>query len=385
MKSHLSSVASLLLLSSAVGIAWAEDRCELGRKDLRYRALQMSCDEVRATAQAYVSRAECDVLKTSAEQNARQTAATLSCDQLKEKALAEIQRLSCGDLFAQNESDCRMKRENTVRQIRKTPCSELRKGLLAEMQKFSCEQIRWVMIQKQDAASCKELRDELVSLTDSSECQGLTSLQAAWATREPATGSFVTLTLPEGLEIKIPKSWSLIVGDYKRELDNMVQRTLDLSGIAARTGTLVSASSPRSTAWAYAEVRVAIENTYSQTQVRNLTPSDIAAYDVLAQRTLETMLQNLGGRILKWYGTRRDSISGHTCLISEYRRSEPSGGQKIRPEGGPVRGQIVYFPLGSRSVSLTLSYTDLGDPPAWRATVDQIRASFTMKQSILSN
>src|SRR5713101_4343578 len=162
----------------------------------------MSCDEVRATAQAYVSRVECDVLKAFAEQNAQQAAITLSCDQLKEKALAEIQRLSCGDLFAHNEADCRVKRESAVRQTRKTPCSELRKGMVAEVQKFSCEQIRWVMIQKQDAASCKELRDELVSLADLSECRGLTSLQAAWATHEPAIGAFVTLMLSEGLEIK---------------------------------------------------------------------------------------------------------------------------------------------------------------------------------------
>jgi hypothetical protein len=372
----VSLVASLLLLLGIGPAAFADDVCERERGELRYYALQMSCDQVRAAAQAYVSGVECDVLKAWVEETARQAATSLTCDQLRENATARVQQMSCGDLFARSETDCETKRADALRQNREIRCSELRKGIMSEAQQFSCERVRWVMLQNQDAAPCSELRDGLASAVASAECRHLVGIRAAWSTRQSATESLVRLVLPEGLEIKIPKSWSLIVGDHKKEVDAMVQRTLDLSGIVASTGTLISATS---TTFAYAEVRVTSETTYSQTAVSRLAPVDISAYDAALHSNLQTMLRNQAVGILEWYGTRRESMGGLTCLISEYRRS-PTGGRSVRPAEGPVRAQVVYFPLGSRSISLALSYTDVGNPPTWQATIGQIRASFAVKQ-----
>ena len=267
--------------------------------------------------------------------------------------------MSCGDLFSRSETDCQEKRADAVRKIREIPCSEFRKGIISEVQQYSCQQIRWVMLQNQFAAPCSELRDGLVSAVTSAECRHLARIRAAWSTGQSVTES-------------------LIVGDQKKDLDAMLQRTLDLSGIVASTEALMSATSPRSTTFAYAEVRVTTETTYSQTTVSLLAPADISAYDTTFHSQMQMMLRNQAIDLLEWYGTRREFMGGLNCLISEYRRNPP-GGRSVRPAEGPVRAQVVVFPLGTRSISLALSYTDVGNPPTWQATIEQIRASFAVK------
>lgn len=192
----------------------------------------------------------------------------------------------------------------------------------------------------------------------------------------------VTVVLGRGLEIDIPKSWRILAGEYKKDLDSLVQRTLDLSRITTETGTLIVATSPLNSTYAYAEVRVTIERTFSQSQVAAFSASEMAAYDASLRAALHGMLQSLGSQILKWHGTTRHSSEGVTSLVSEYTRSPPPD-KSPRPSKGPVRVQLVVFPFASRSVSLSLSYTDVGQPPPWRSTISRIRSSFRIRPGVL--
>jgi len=194
---------------------------------------------------------------------------------------------------------------------------------------------------------------------------------------EPA----VTVVLGQGLEIDIPKSWRILAGEYTKNLDSLVQRELDLSRITAKTGTLMAATSPPNTTWAYAEVRVTIERTFSQSQVRTLSASEMGQYDASARAALNAMLQSTGGQILNWYGTTHNSSHGLTSLVSEYTRGPDA--KSPRPGSGPVRVQVFVFPFTSKAVSLTVSYTDLGQPAEWQPTIAKIRSSFRIRPGLL--
>ena len=195
---------------------------------------------------------------------------------------------------------------------------------------------------------------------------------------EPA----VTVVLGQGLEIDIPKSWRILAGEYTKDLDSLVQRALDLSRITVKTGTLIAATSPLTTSWAYAEVRVTVERTFSQSQVASLSASDMAEYDASTRVALQAMLQSMGGQILKWHGTTRHSSHELTSLVSEYTRA-PAASKSPRPSSGPIKVQVVVFPFTSRAVSLSLSYTDAGQSPQWQSTMAKIRSSFRIRPGAL--
>lgn len=186
----------------------------------------------------------------------------------------------------------------------------------------------------------------------------------------------VIVMLGQGLSIEIPRAWAVIAGNQKKELDSAVQRMLDLSGIMAQTGTLIAAESPVTSPYAYVEVRVHVEQTYAQAQAASLSGPDLAAYDFAVRDVLSRVFTSAGISILEWYGSTKGSTNGYHYLLTKYRRTSPFGQS---PRDGPVKAQVMVFPFGSKSVSVTGSYTDLGQPPMWKTTVERACSSFKIQ------
>src|SRR5712692_3962061 len=215
----------------------------------------------------------------------------------------------------------------------------------------------------------------MLTVIEGQACSEVLSTFAFLQTPRKAEESFVTVRLPHAISVDVPRSWNVMIGEEKKELDTLVQRTLDLSGITTLGGSLLAAKSPLHTTWAFMEVRVTFENTYTQSVTANMSQTELEAYDSYLRLVTENISKSLGEEILEWFGTKKDRLNGLTVLVTEYKRTPPPDPSTVRPSRGPVRVQVNVVPLGDKDIGLTVSYTAT-EAAKWQPILRHLRSSF---------
>ncbi|VUZ84264.1 hypothetical protein MELA_00635 [Candidatus Methylomirabilis lanthanidiphila] len=352
----------------------ADDNCP-SRSKARFIVINMSCSEVRAAAQHQMTTLSCEDLSHHVEEMKQGALTNITCDDFRERSLATVMSKSCGQLGATNEAECNRRRAELLSDLRTTPCAKLREGVVSELQQTSCAQIRAIILENIQSAGCPELRAQLLDLVNSVDCAEMHALPLF--DRLPSIGTNNEMTefrLTNGIVIGIPKSWIVLAGQQQRKIDAETHRLLDLSGIGSQVDRLIVATSPLHTSYAYTDVVISSENTYSQPQLQNFTNQDLSAYDAATKAVISNMLNSAGGRMLSWLGTRVERFAGHWALVSSYRRADL--GRDTRPTKGPIRVTLTTIPFGIKAITVTVSYTELGRTSEWQETTNAIRASF---------
>ena len=187
------------------------------------------------------------------------------------------------------------------------------------------------------------------------------------------SSNFLSIKLPRGIALQIPKGWWLLGTDHDRIIQTSVEAAMDLSGIELLDGketNLIAANSmPRTT---YAAVRV------DSTIPPSVAPSDFALISAADVRELQSDMQDIlqkvlplqGNQLIEFSGSRIEKISGHPAIVTEYQRTGPKG---------PVFVQINQIFTSSQEIRINLSYRE-SEVALWKAVVGKIRKSIVIER-----
>jgi hypothetical protein len=233
---------------------------------------------------------------------------------------------------------------------------------------------------KPSAATQRKIEDLLPTCTraavgkQSSVPGTLESVRAAETTTSSQTSShFVTVRLPRGIELQIPRGWWLIGTDLNRLIDMSSGAALDLSGISLaegqRTNLIAANSMPRST---YASVRVdsTVPPSASASEFLTLTTADLAELQKESRANLLKSLPLQGIQLIDFHGVRIDRISGYPSVVTEYRRAGPQG---------PVIVQINQVFTAAQEIGINLSYRET-EIALWKPVIGKIRQSVVVRR-----
>jgi hypothetical protein len=188
-----------------------------------------------------------------------------------------------------------------------------------------------------------------------------------------AASNFVTVKLPRGVELQLPKGWWMLTAELNQLIDMSAEAAMDLSGINAPEGTevnLIAANSmPRTT---YAAVRVDSTTPVSgpPSEIANLTSADIKAFESEMRSNLQKLLPQQGNQLMEFFGVHQAAISGHPTLITEYRRSGPKG---------PVMVSIIQIFSPSQDLRINLSYRE-AEQAIWKPVIRKIYQSIVIRR-----
>ncbi|MBC7162122.1 MAG: hypothetical protein H5U26_08445 [Immundisolibacter sp.] len=193
-------------------------------------------------------------------------------------------------------------------------------------------------------------------------------------THAQSGSNFVQVTLPRGIELKIPKGWWLLSADLNQAIQDSADVIIGLSGEGPPDGqetNLIAANSmPRST---YAAVRVSstIPPSVAPSEFASITTADIRDLQSEMRQNFQKLLPLQGNLLIEFLGTRIETISGHPAVVTEYRRTSPEG---------PVFVQINQVFTFSQEIRISLSYRE-SEVALWKPVVEKIRRSIVIRPS----
>ncbi len=171
--------------------------------------------------------------------------------------------------------------------------------------------------------------------------------------------SYVRVHVPHGVSVELPRNWKVLSDNFRTTLDALVgAKTADQAGAVFATSDLNFAANlydDQKRTIALANFRFYPAQTVTQEDVAGASDEDLAVFDrSLAAETGKGYVA-FGGRITRWWGTRRVRHLTRYLLVSEYSRS---GSDSI----GPFRVQLVRVLNGSESFTFTISYAEKLEP-----------------------
>jgi hypothetical protein len=179
----------------------------------------------------------------------------------------------------------------------------------------------------------------------------------AWFGRPPAmlaADNFVTIRLPHGVQIEIPRNWEVLSTNQRITLDTAVQSRTEPAGLFYASSDLNFAANHYDDAGkttAQLNFRYYPEFTITQAEVRAATKSDINEMDSAFRDVIPKVMQNSGASILAWIGTKKQVINGVTAFVTEYKRSPIKG-------NGNFFVRLVRIFNAGKSFTLTVSYRE---------------------------
>jgi hypothetical protein len=183
---------------------------------------------------------------------------------------------------------------------------------------------------------------------------------------------FVSVKLPRGIELLLPRGWWLIGPDLNRLIEMSSEAALDLSGIGLpegqRTNLIAANSMPRST---YASVRVdsTVPPSAAASEFSALRTADLNELQKEARANLLKSLPLQGNQLVNFNGMRIDKISGYPCVVTEYSRTGPQG---------PVIVQLNQIFTAAQEIGINLSYRE-SEIALWKPVIGRIRQSIVVR------
>ena len=201
-------------------------------------------------------------------------------------------------------------------------------------------------------------------------CWLLTSLFLSSAIAS-SDSNFSPVKLPRGIGLQIPKGWWLLSADNNRVIQTSVEAAMDLSGIGLPDGqvtNLIAANAmPRSM---YAAVRVdsTVPPSISPKEFPLITADDIQELATDIHKDLLKLLPLQGNKLIEFYGTHMDKISGYPAIVTEFKRTGPKG---------PVFVQINQIFTPSQEIRINLSFRE-SEVALWKPVIGKIRQSIVV-------
>lgn len=184
---------------------------------------------------------------------------------------------------------------------------------------------------------------------------------------DEATPIFITVRLPHGLSVEVPRSWRVRVGHTSTDLELGAATTLDLSRMEIPADhTLLRATATPADRPASISIAYLPQSTVSRADMTQLSPAALAEYDNGLRHTVETQLRARGVVVLEWTDTRQEQFASQAALVSEYQRKTQ--------QAAVFKEQVNLIPRENGAVLFLLAYNEqAGD--SWRSMAMRIRAS----------
>lgn len=168
-----------------------------------------------------------------------------------------------------------------------------------------------------------------------------------------AYGNFVSIRLPKGVTVELPRNWAVLSNNRRITLDSWVQAKTEANGVANASSELAFAANyydeQNSTAGMF-NIRYYPNLDVSQPDARAAGAADIKELDSALRQNIVPGIEMSGSRLLAWLGTTKQSINGTSAFITEYRRSSL--------QGGGFRARLIRIFNGQKSFTITISYRE---------------------------
>lgn len=168
-----------------------------------------------------------------------------------------------------------------------------------------------------------------------------------------ASGNYVSILLPKGVSVELPRNWAVLSNKQLITLDSWVQAKAQANGFANASSELAFAANyydkQNSTAGTF-NIRYYPNLDVSQPDARAAGAADIKELDAVIRLNIVPGIEKSGNRLLAWHGTTKRSINGTSAFITEYRR--------LSPQGRVFRVRLVRIFNGQKSFTVTVSYRE---------------------------
>ena len=162
--------------------------------------------------------------------------------------------------------------------------------------------------------------------------------------------NFVRVPLGKGASIEVPKNWVVLSGNQRITIDTFVEA----KGYRLTESTLNFAANlydDRGKTIALVNARFYPDNPFTQVEAKQFTPADIKVIDVELRKGAEVLQNEMGVRMLQWYGSNMRVINGLHVLVHEQQNSG------VR-DSGVTRVRRLRVWRSPRSFTVTLSYLE---------------------------
>ena len=168
-----------------------------------------------------------------------------------------------------------------------------------------------------------------------------------------ASGNYVSIRLPKGVTVELPRNWEVLSNNQRITLDSWVQANNEANGVANASSELAFAANyydeQKSTAGIF-NIRYYRNLNVSQTDAMAAGAADIKELDAVLRQNVVPGIEMAGGRLLAWLGTTKLSINDTSAFITEYRR--------LSSQGRVFRVRLVRIFNGQKSFTITVSYRE---------------------------
>lgn len=167
-----------------------------------------------------------------------------------------------------------------------------------------------------------------------------------------ATNNFVPIRLPHGVQIELPRNWTVLSENKLVTIDSAVQSRMELNqslDVSHNLNFGASHYNDEGNVDALINVRYYPKLEVSQADVRAAGQSDIRELDSVIRQEIFKAGQVSGFSVLNWNGTNIQVVNGIAVFITEYKRSPIK-------ENGNVKVRLVRVLNGSQSFTITISY-----------------------------
>jgi hypothetical protein len=168
-----------------------------------------------------------------------------------------------------------------------------------------------------------------------------------------ATNYYVSISLPKGVQIELPKNWEALSNKQRINLGAYSQAKVESLGLDTSSELDFAANyyDDRNQAAGIVNVRYYPDLAVSQADARAASVSDIRELDTQLRQGMDQGFSGTGVRILNWKGTKKQVIHGNTVFITEYKRSPMQDNRNF------IVRLVRMFNMG-KSFTVTISYRE---------------------------
>lgn len=185
-----------------------------------------------------------------------------------------------------------------------------------------------------------------------------------------AADNFISIILPHGVTVDLPRNWQALTNKQRITLDTSVQARHERAhGFDASSDLNFAANyyDDSGRVVAIMNIRYYPKLDISQTDAQAMTAADSKELDKALQESFFRGSAAGGYRIVRWLGTSKQNINGAIAFLTEYSRSAIEG-------NGNFRVRLVRIFNVNQSFTLTVSYREQ-DEYLLRPICDRIIAS----------
>jgi hypothetical protein len=185
--------------------------------------------------------------------------------------------------------------------------------------------------------------------------------------------AFKRVQLGDGLSIEIPSHWNVLLQSTRRNLNAAGEAITENAKIETSRGrkeTLLAVNATPDPTGAMIRVSITIPPDYSQQDLRDATPADLAEISAELFRNFRKMESAGGPKIIQMQAASIELMGNYNVLVMPYRRNS---------KFGPSPWQVIQYkiPLKHRLIEITLSYRE-SDQIVWRPILTKVKKSIRL-------